>query len=96
MAPTPQLTDDGIDTADTNETLADLESQEWLEVVAETDKSVVFRDTGCEEISWWADKIENVDGETLYQEMHDLARKLYDDGHAGDEWSSTDPVVFVK
>lgn len=94
----PTLNDDGIDLTNDHIDVDDLRAEDHLEVVAETDSRVVFRDTGGHELNEWSDAL-NASRDDLSELMHNLAREEYGRAEAkgsGDPWSVTDPLVFAK
>lgn len=91
----PKLTNNGIDVGDDYELVSDLLRDAHGEPLVETDRFILFRDLTGHELNEFVDDMA-VDRRELSIKMHELARKVYDDGKAGDEWSTTDPVVLAK
>lgn len=92
---TPKLTDNGIDVGDDYELVNDLLRDAHGEPLIETKSLVLFRDETGHELNEFVDDMDATRSE-LSEKMHELARKVYDDGNPGDEWSVTDPVVLAK
>lgn len=65
------------------------------EIRHEDGDCVIFADGSGHELNEIAN-IVGVDRSALSRRMHEEARKRYDDGNAGDEWSVADPVVILK
>jgi len=91
----PTLTDNGIDVGDGYETVNDLMREAHGAPLVETDSLILFRDSTGHELNEFVDDMD-VTRRELSIKMHEIARKVYDDGNAGDEWSVTDPVVLAK
>ena len=91
----PKLTDNGIDVGEDYEMLADLLRDAHGAPLVETDSLILFRDSTGHELNEFVDDMD-VDRRELSTKMHEIARKVYDDGKSGDEWSVTDPVVVAK
>jgi hypothetical protein len=99
------LTENGIDLSDSHLDLVgdylDEDGEpvvETIETVAETGEIVVLRDSSGHQLNEWADAL-GVDRAELSEKMHALARQHYgrqEATGAGDPWSVSDPLVFLK
>jgi hypothetical protein len=63
------------------------------EPVAETEHSVVYRDTTGHALNDWADVLP-VDRDELARIMHDTAREIHSTDDVADPWETADPVVY--
>lgn len=89
---TDKLTEDGILSDDDLVTLHDYHGHHGEPVYVGPDR-IVFRDEKSHELSDWADAL-GISRSRLAEQMHELAREVYQPGEPGDPWSSADPVVF--
>lgn len=89
----PKLTDDGIDLSNDHMDIDDL--REAHAVKAETSERIVFMDESNYDLAEFADDMD-VSYDTLYQQMHELARETYHPDEPGDAWSVNDPIVIAK
>jgi len=93
-----RLTENGIDMSTVLNDLSDYRNADHVEVVAETEDSLVLRDDAGYELNEWADAL-GMSRSDLSERMHSLARDHYgrsETPHGGDPWSASDPVVLAK